>query len=187
MGLVVNRENWKDWFLVVGIVSSLTLGIWWLVYLNVGHDEEGDGDMIMEEEHKEIIVSGLKDGKDYSTDYAENEEAEFEVLVVLRDQQYDDPEENRRSALKRGDVLAVRKLPHVWSGTERASYLIVRIRMTGKEADALIVPKKDGEMIVSARAQHIDLDQIGFSGSQVTSNQPFGGKTFGTNIMKEKI
>lgn len=186
MGLVVNRENWKDWALIVGVMSFLVLGIWYLVVRNIGSGEGDTADNQASQDKKGAITSGLKDGKDYGTDYAENEEAEFEALVVLRDQQYDNPETDRRSALKRGDVLSVRKLPHIWSDTEVTSYLVVRIKMTGKEADALIAPKKDGDTVIQARAKRIDLEKVGFAGNQVSSGQPLEGKIFDTDIVKGK-
>lgn len=180
------EKNWQQIGFRVGAFIFIGAIIGWLVYLNWGNSEETNGQSGTGEDRKGAITSGLIDGKDYGTDYTEQEETEFEVLVVLRDQQASNPEEDRRVALKRGDVIAVRKLPHLWSDTERVSYLIVKIKMTGKEANALLEPKLDGDKILIARAKEIDLDQIGFMGNQVVSGQPLEGKVFNTDIIKTK-
>lgn len=163
---------------MIGAVACLVaLGIWYLVKQNSGDTD--DQRKKVREDKKGEITSGLVDGKDYGTDYTLDEEAEFEALVVLRDQSGED-------GLKRGDVLAVRKLPHLWSDTERVSYLVVKIKMTGKDANTLLEPKQEGERVVLARAKRIDLDQVGFSGTQVTSGQPLGDKVFDTDIIRKK-
>lgn len=176
-------QQMRGWLLIIGILSFIGLGIWWLVKLNTGID---DGANVLREEQKNTITSRLIDGKDYGTGYDEKEIAEFEALVVLRDQHDPDPVEDKRSSLKRGDVLAVRKLPHLWSDTERNSYLIVKIKMTGKEANMLLLPKKDGDEITVARARRIDVEGLGFSSGQVTENQPLEGKVFDTDIIETK-
>lgn len=185
MRLVVNRENWKDWALIAVVSGFIMIGFWYGIMYNRGENVDN---MIGKNagEKQGAIISGLIDGKDYGTDYVENEQTLFEALVVLRDQQYDSPEEDQRSALKRGDVLAVRKAPHVWSDTERASYLIVKIEMTGKEANVLIAPKTAGDTVVLARARRIDLDRVGFTGTQIAGDQPFAGKVFDTDIIQVK-
>lgn len=180
------EKNWQQIGFRVGAFIFIGAIIGWLVYLNWGNSEETNGQSKTGEDRKGAITSGLIDGKDYGTDYTEQEETEFEVLVVLRDQQASNPEEDRRVALKRGDVIAVRKLPHLWSDTERVSYLIVKIKMTGKEANALLEPKFDGEHVVLARAKRVDLEKIGFSDSQVMNGQPLNGKVFETDIIKTK-
>lgn len=175
----------KEWSIIVIIVLLIVVGIWWLVRQNSGSlsgNDAGQG----EQEKKGAITEGLHDGKDYGTDYKTDEKALFQVLVVLRDQKYDRPEEDRAQALKRGDVLAVRKMPHLWSDTERASYLIVPIEMTGKDADALIAPKRENDQQTIARAESIDLDKVGFSGDDVTASQPLEDKKFDTNIIRGK-
>lgn len=174
----------KGWLFLGGILGLVGLGIWWLVQLNTSTG--GEADSLKEEDKRGAITTGLIEGKDYGTDYTENEEAEFEVLIVIRDQQADNPEEDRRSSLKRGDVLAVRKRPHLWSDTEQKSYLVVAIKMTGKEANALLSPKKEGDQIVLARAQRIDLDQLGFTGNHVVTGQSFEKKIFDPDIIKTK-
>lgn len=179
------RKYWnqlKGWLLITLMVGFLGLLVWWLVYLNTHPDKTTQERL----DQKGEITEGLINGKDYGTDYTENEKAEFEALVVLRDQIASDPEEDRRSSLKRGDVIAVRKLPHLWSDTERVSYLIVKIKMTGKEANSLLAPKIEGDTIVLARAQRIDVDALGVTGSQVVSGQPFAGKVFDSKVIQGK-
>ncbi len=163
--------------MIIGIVCLIALGMWYLVKMNSG--DTNSGDKRDTENEKGAITEGLIDGKDYGTDYTLDEETEFEALVVLRDQSGED-------GLKRGDVLAVRKLPHLWSDTEQASYLVVKIKMTGKDANTLLEPKQDGETVVFARAKRIDLDRVGFTGTQVVSGQPFGDRVFDMDIIREK-
>lgn len=177
---MVAKQSWevlKKWLMIIGIIGLVVLGIWYLVQMNSG-DADDQGEKVREGK-KGAITSGLIDGKDYGTDYTLDEEAEFEALVVLRDQSGED-------GLKRGDVLAVRKLPHLWSDTETKSYLVVKIRMKGKDALALTEPKKEGESVVLARAKRIDLDAVGFTGTQVVSGQPLGDKVFDTDIIRKK-
>lgn len=180
------QSNWQP-IAVVAVVLLLFGGlIWWLITSNDESASDSADSVTQESEKKGEITSGLINGKDYGTDYALNETATFEVLVVLRDQQASDSGEDRRSSLKRGDVLAVRKSPHLWSDTERTSYLIVRIEMTGREALTLIEPKREGELVVLARAKKIDLDRVGFTGDQVVDGQPLGDQVFEKNVIREK-
>lgn len=178
----LNRENLVGVAIIIAIVGCVSLGAWWLVKMN-----SGSGGGASREDKKGAITEGLQEGKDYGTDYAENEQAVFEALVVLRDQKYTDPEEDRRSALKRGDVLAIRKSPHLWSDTERTSYLVVKIEMTGKEANELVARDTDRNGTPShPRKKKIDLDAIGFTGANISGNQPFEEKVFEENIIVKR-
>jgi len=107
----------------------------------------------------------------------------YAVAVIIRDQTSANPEEDQASSLKRGDAIAVRAENHEWSDTEKISYLILKIRMSQKMAENLLMPKEkitdkkdaQGEKIketIVARAYKINLEKVGFSGNQVISGQP---------------
>lgn len=173
--------------MIVGVVGAIIMVVgsgWWLWHMNSGDIK--DADRRAEENKKGAITEGLVDGKDYGTDYSDSETATFEALVMLRDQTASNPQEDAASSLKRGDVLAVRKRPHLWSDTERVSYLVVPIEMTGKEANRLLEPKKNGDRIVLARARNINLDRVGFTGNSVIDGQPVADKQFDTSVIMTK-
>lgn len=131
-----------------------------------------------------------------------NEEANrigvWEVMVVIRDQNLsDDPVEDAKIALKRGDVISVRPEGHIWAETEYYSYLLLKINAKKSAADALLLPleketgekDKEGNKIketIRARKFAIDLEKIGFAGDQVINGQPFEGEVFGEEVIVEK-
>ncbi len=66
----------------------------------------------------------------------------YEVAVVVRDQNNPDPEEDRRTSLKAGDVLVVQPEGHNWSRTERISYLILKMNLTEEQKAKLTAPQE---------------------------------------------
>lgn len=152
-----------------------------------------------------VVLGGIlifqKGGIDLSAKKEQGDQASgrqtYEAMVVIRDQINPDPEEDRKNSLKRGDVIIVRPEGHEWSGTEYKSYLLVKMELTEKDLEKLLVPlegeigkdEKTGEAkkeTVIARRYKIDLDKIGFAGSQVISGQPLKDKVFGEEIIEEK-
>lgn len=121
-----------------------------------------------------------------------------EVMVVIRDQiNSADPAEDAKYALKRGDVIAAQDAGHEWSQTEYISYLLVKMNISGKQANELLQPleKDTGEKsedgrpkteLVRARKFKIDLDKVGFTGAQVVEGQPLKDKVFDESVIVEK-
>ncbi len=67
----------------------------------------------------------------------------YEVAVMVRDQHNSDPEEDRRTSLKKGDVLVVHPEGHNWSRTEKISYLILKMKLTKTQAEKLTRPEEE--------------------------------------------
>lgn len=85
----------------------------------------------------------------------------YEAAVMLKDQKTSDTEEDKKSFLKRGDVININKAGHKWSKMELVSYFIFKIELTEEEASKLVGPKKEGETVVLARGYKIDLEKLG--------------------------
>lgn len=65
----------------------------------------------------------------------------YEVAVMVRDQNNPDPIEDKKTSLKKGDVLITQKEGHAWSKTESISYLILRMSLTEDQAQKLTQAK----------------------------------------------
>ena len=65
----------------------------------------------------------------------------YEVAIMVRSQKNSDPSEDRKTSLKRGDVLVTQKDGHNWSKTESISYLILRMNLTEEQAQKLTQAK----------------------------------------------
>ena len=145
-----------------------------------------------------------------------NPYAVWEVMVVLRSQESGaSPEEDAKTSLKRGDVIAVQAPGHAWSETEYKSYLLVKIEGRKQEVDRLLQPLVGTQFIASgnkeqdvikqgainraptgdsqnqqqtirARKFAVDMDKIDFKGDQVISGQPVEGKVFRVDVIREK-
>ena len=66
----------------------------------------------------------------------------YEVAVMVRDQYNSNPEEDKKTSLKIGDVLVVQKVGHNWSNTEKVSYLILKMNLTEKQKAKLTQAKE---------------------------------------------
>ncbi len=122
----------------------------------------------------------------------------YEILVAVRNQYNPDPEEDKKTSMKKGYVLGVYDDGHKWSETEKKSYLILKIKLTKTEKEKLIQPiteetsrKEDSsekdEKIIALRKYKIDLNKIGFSNPKVLiKEQPFlPDKIFDWSIVEE--
>ena len=65
----------------------------------------------------------------------------YEVAVMVQSQNNSDSEEDRKTSLKKGDVLTIQKGDHNWSKTESVSYLILKMNLTKEQAQKLTQPK----------------------------------------------
>jgi len=133
----------------------------------------------------------------------------YKILVTVRDQKNADPEEDKRNSMKKGFVIGVYDKEHIWSQTERVSYLILKIELTDKQKEKIIKPiekktkqkklseeeKKMVEIsgedskkeIIEIRKYKINLDEIGFDNPNILlERQPFENKVFNWRIV-EKI
>lgn len=61
----------------------------------------------------------------------------YEVAVFAHSQNNSDPEEDKKTSMKKGDVLVTMKDGHNWSRTEMVSYLILRMELTEEQAQKL--------------------------------------------------
>ena len=84
-----------------------------------------------------IIIGGFFIGK---KTFKPEPKRIYEIAVMARSQSNPNLEEDSKSSLKAGDVLVVQKDGHNWSTTEKASYLILKMNLTKKQAAKLIMP-----------------------------------------------
>ena len=98
----------------------------------------------------------------------------YDVVVKLGDNYNPDPEEDARGCYKHGEIVIVRPSGHLWSETERSSFLIVQAYLTPEEAQNLTKPKeiatdeldKDGRPVIKKikrRAKRLQLEKLGLS------------------------
>lgn len=144
-----------------------------------------------------VIIGSVAVWKYYKFN-KENPHAVWEAMIVLRSQTLsDDPVEDAKGALKRGDAISVREPGHEWSETEYKSYLLVKIEGRKNEVEKLLEPETaennadknaDGtpKEIVRARRYAADMEVIGFDGDQVVAGQPVEDKIYSTEIIIEK-
>lgn len=136
---------------------------------------------------------------------AGGEKARYEVLVSVRDESNPDPEEDKRSSMKKGYVIGVYNEGQKWSDTERISFLILKMELTQEQKEKLTRPiekeikrekspeeKREGEEdmpemeTVSIREYKIDLEKIGFSDpDSLLKGQPFADKVFGWEVVEK--
>ena len=64
-----------------------------------------------------------------------------EVAIMIRSQQNNNSSEDKKTSLKKGDVLVVQKNGHNWSKTENISYLILKMNLTDEQASKLTQAK----------------------------------------------
>jgi hypothetical protein len=177
----------KYWRLIVFVLVVIALlgGIFWLV--------------------NKFIIQKIFDG---------GETKNYQVLVKTYDDKLSDPEEDRRSSMKKGYVVGVYEENHQWSDSEKVSYLILKMSLNEKEVqkiteqvkeeiDIKTLPEEQQKMmkeqkkeernpddltrVVLARKYKIDLEKIGFSDMNVLlQGQPFEGQVFDWEIV-EKI
>ena len=98
----------------------------------------------------------------------------YELLIKLGDNYHPDPEEDARGCYKHGAVVVIRPSGHLWSETERNSFLIVQVYLTEEERTALTRPKElatdeldeDGRPVMKRmgrRAKRFQLEKLGLS------------------------
>ncbi|PIP33673.1 hypothetical protein COX22_03055 [Candidatus Falkowbacteria bacterium CG23_combo_of_CG06-09_8_20_14_all_49_15] len=75
-------------------------------------------------------------------DFGAGEKRIYEIAIVVRGQQNPDPAEDRKNSLKAGDALIAQGEGHQWSVTEKTSYLILKMNLTDKQAEALTRPEE---------------------------------------------
>ena len=119
----------------------------------------------------------------------------YEALVNVVDQKSGNAEEDRRSSLKKGDVIAVFPEGHPWTDTEKTSYLIVKIKLEAEDVTKLTEgvtkeAKKEGEEApqqetVQARKYNLDIS-IPTVNEIMTKGQPYKDKIFTKSVIDEK-
>jgi len=157
-----------------------------------------------------VIIGGIFGWKKYQSYKTEKEKtmSVFEALVMVTDQTASNPEEDARSSLKRGDVIAIFPEGHPWSDTEKTSYLIVKIKTTQENAQKLLMPvtkevktpsaptnagaslpSKEGEGIsmetVRVRKYHLSVS-VPTVNDLMTKGQPYKDKVFGEGVIEER-
>jgi flagellar basal body-associated protein FliL len=136
----------------------------------------------------------------------QNQPQVYEALVMVTDQKTKDPEEDKRSSLKKGDVIAYFPEGHPWSETERISYLIVKIKLRPDEAAKLTEaetkeskevalpegsPTSEKSMrpereTIRARKYFLDLPGYDLQKFWESHEQPFGDRVFGASVIDKK-
>jgi hypothetical protein len=149
-----------------------------------------------------VIVGGIFGWKKYKNYKAGKEETAsvYEALVMVADQTASNPDEDKKSSLKRGDVIAIFPEGHTWSDTERTSYLIVKVKTTQENANKLLEPvtkevkreKKEGEQdmgpemeTVRPRKYYLDVS-VPSVNDLMLKGQPYKDKVFGEGVIEER-
>ncbi len=151
------------------------------------------------------IVKHYKGGDD-----PKNQPQVYEALVNIVDQKSNDPVEDSRANLKAGDVIAYFPEGHLWSETERISYLIVKIKLKPDEAAKLTQPQtkeikreeagmkgENGEApkdmgpqmeTVRARAYRVKIEKLNFDVQKFWENheQPDQTKIYDGGMIEKK-
>lgn len=103
----------------------------------------------------------------------------YDVMIKIGDNHHRDPEEDARACLKHGDVVLVRPAGHIWSETERNSYLIIQLNLTEEQVRNLTQAKKvdtgklspSGRPIMKtlkARVKRINLAKLGLDKQNIS-------------------
>jgi hypothetical protein len=146
---------------------------------------------------------------DRHRNHNENQGSVYEALVMPKDQTNADPQEDARSSLKAGDVMGIFPEGHVWSDTEKQSYLLLKLTLTDAEAqeltqpqtkssgspasDKTLGPPSDGmalagkqEETVRARAYRLKIETLQFDPNTIWKAQPFPDKVFDDKLIEKK-
>lgn len=124
----------------------------------------------------------------------------YEMVVQVRDQPDEDPVEDARTNMKKGDVLVAFPVGHKWSETEKTSYLILKMKLTQEQLKKLTTPEKEqaeqesGDAkakhppakIIRMRPYRIKIEQLNFNLDDFSNGQPFTDKIFGWEIVEKK-
>ena len=133
----------------------------------------------------------------------------YEILVSVRDEISSDPDQDKKSSMKKGYVIGVYNEGQKWSDTERISYLILKISLTSGQKEDLVSPiekeidldelseeerkileergEKSKTEVMGARKYKIDLEEVGFNDpSSLLKGQPFQDNVFDWSVV-EKI
>ena len=135
----------------------------------------------------------------------ENQPQFYEALVQMTDEKRSDLEEDKISSLKAGDVLVIFPEGHLWSETEKVSYLILKLKLKQEDADKLTMAETkpsssaDGENknnengetqegIIRARKYRLKIEKLDFDLKKLWTGggQPFQDKVFGEEMVEEK-
>jgi hypothetical protein len=133
----------------------------------------------------------------------------YEALVMPKDQTNPDPQEDARGSLKAGDVMGIFPEGHVYSDTEKQSYLLLKLTLTDAEAQELTQPQtkpsgsptsdKSGgpssaakaledkqDETVRARAYRLKIETLQFDINTIWKAQPFPVKVFDDKLIEKK-
>lgn len=156
-----------------------------------------------------IVVLGLAgfSGKKYR-DYVRANEHIYEALVQPFNQNPYGDKIVDPSALETGDVIVIFPEGHVWSDSEKTSYLILKLKLSEKEANRLIEPvtkevkrpkaekaedktaEDMGTMTetVRARKYRLQIETLGFDVNNFWQNpvQPYPNQIFGDELIQKK-
>lgn len=110
------------------------------------------------------------------------EKSIYQIAVVIRDQVHEEKAEDKRSALKYGDILVIENAGHKWSKLEEVSFLILNIKLTQEQKELML---KSGEF---ARMYRVDMEKYfpDFNPNDVLQKQPFLDKVYSWKIIKNK-
>ena len=137
----------------------------------------------------------------------------YQILVTTFDNKLSDPEEDKRSSMKKGYVVGVYPEDHQWSDSEKVSYLILKMKLNEKEVRKITEPieeevdiktlpeeqqrylndqkkqnKNTEEMkkTIAIRKYKIDLEELKFTDMSVLLNgQPYADKVFDWGIVEK--
>jgi hypothetical protein len=139
----------------------------------------------------------------------------YEALVQVEDRTLPDPAEDKKASLKKGDVLVIFPEGHAWSDAEREGYLLLKLKLTDKEAQKLVqpemreknankpysvsadpasknnksskkyIPPQHSE-IIRARAYRVKIEKLKYNPTQFRTNQPYLNVILGKGMIERK-
>jgi len=158
-----------------------------------------------------VVLAG---GAYYAWQYFKPKEYKvYEALIAVRSQANSDPVEDAKNSLKAGDVLLTLPEGHRWSDLERASYLILKMRLTAEQAQTLVSPEEKKAVLpkpttdeekkqaeerkkaegnrqqmetVRARRYRIKIEELNINADAIISAQPYPDKIFDWKIVEKK-
>jgi len=157
-----------------------------------------------------VLAAGAYYGWQY---FKPKEYKVYEALIAVRSQSNRDPVEDAKNSLKAGDVLLTLPEGHRWSDLERASYLILKMRLTAEQAQTLVSPEEKKAVLpkpttdeekkqaeerkkaegnrqqmetVRARRYRIKIEELNINADAIISAQPYPDKIFDWKIVEKK-
>lgn len=146
-------------------------------------------------------------GINQSSEETKGETHLYEALVQPFGEKPENPLTQENSALSQGEVVVIFPEGHLWSETEKTSYLILRLNITEEEAQQLVEAETQGidleetkteegtaplplkRETLRARKYRLKLEELNFDLQKFWENptQPYENQIFDSLLIEEKI